>query len=73
MQLKFTSGNLTDKNATSFWLEMMQFQSLVGHQISFITACWDFRSKQLLEIVINQKEQRTNQKDKESIVYEMKD
>ena len=38
-----TLGNLTDKNPTSFCLEMMQFQSLVAHQISFITACWDPR------------------------------
>ena len=31
--------NLTDKKSTSFWMEMMQFQYLVGHKISFITAC----------------------------------
>ena len=38
-----TEGNLTDNDSTSFWLKFMQFESLVGRQISFITACWDPR------------------------------
>ena len=53
-------SHYADKNPTSFWLEMMQFEALVGHQISFITACWEPKS------------QSTNQKDKEPFVYKMK-
>ena len=42
---KYLSGNqnvpLHRQKYTSFWQDMMQFQSSVGHQISFITACCD--------------------------------